>query len=136
MRFVAALLIALAAATPASAQQNEAPMVSPILTSEDAHDPWTFAEPEVARVTHVVLDLELDFASKRVGGTATLDIQAAPGADSVVLDSQGLEIATITDEAGKPLAFAVGEEVEGKGSPVTITMGEARRIRIAYTAAP
>jgi aminopeptidase N len=143
MRFAAAVLMSLAAlAAPAEAQQSEAPMVSPILTSEDAHDPWTFAQPEVARVTHVALDLELDFAAKRVGGTATLDIQAAPGADTVVLDSQGLEISAITDEAGKPLPFTVGATVEGKGEPLTVTLGpstgsgQARRIRIAYTAAP
>jgi leukotriene-A4 hydrolase len=137
MRFTAAILMSLAAlAVPAAAQESEAPMVSPILNSDDAHDPWTFAEPEVARVTHVVLDLELDFAAKRVGGTATLDIQAAPRADTVVLDSQGLAIASVTDEAGKPLPFTLGETVEGKGEPLTITMGQARRIRIAYTAAP
>jgi leukotriene-A4 hydrolase len=137
MRFAAAVLLSLAAlAVPASAQESEQTLISPILTGEDAKDPWTFAQPEVARVTHVALDLELDFGTKRVGGTATLDIQAAPGADAVVLDSQGLQIASITDEAGKPLPFTVGETVEGKGEAVTVKIGQARRIRIAYTAAP
>ena len=137
MRFAVAVLMSLAGlAVPASAQESEQTLVSPILTSEDATDPWTFAEPEVARVTHVALDLQLDFAAKRVGGTAMLDIQAQPDADTVVLDSQGLQIARITDEAGNALPFTVGEEVEGKGSPLTITIGDKRRIRIAYTAAP
>ena len=136
MRFVAAVLMSLAATgAPAVAQEeSEAPLVSPILTSEEAKDPWTFAEPEVARVTHVALDLSLDFDAKQVGGMATLDIEAEPGADTVVLDSQGLAIAAITDEAGNALPFAVGEAVEGKGTPVTVTTGEARRIAIAYTA--
>src|SRR5690606_25987139 len=116
------------------AQEREAPAVSPILASEDAHDPWTFARPEVARVTHVALDLTLDFAGQAVGGTATLDVQAQPGAREVVLDSQGLRIASVTDEAGRALPFAVGEAVEGKGAPVTITLNGARRLVIAYTA--
>ncbi len=106
MRFAAALLLSLAAvAVPAAAQ--EAPQVSPILTSEEARDPWTFAEPETARVTHVALDLTLDFEAKQVGGTATLDVLAAAGADKIVLDSQGLQISQVTDEDGAPLAYTL-----------------------------
>ena len=137
MRFAASVLLLLstAAAVPAMAQQSEAPIVSPILTSEEAHDPWTFAQPEAARVTHVALDLELDFAAKRVGGTATLDVQAQPGAQHIVLDSQGLQIASVKDQAGRDLPFTVGEAVEGKGAPVTITLNGGRRLTIAYTAA-
>ena len=137
MRFAASVLLLLstAAAVPAMAQESEAPIVSPILTSEEAHDPWTFAHPEVARVTHVALDLELDFAAKQVGGIATLDVQAQPGAQNIVLDSQGLQIASVKDQAGGDLPFAVGEAVEGKGAPITITLNGARRLTIAYTAA-
>src|SRR5688572_16470352 len=134
MRFAAALLLSLAAlAAPASAQ--ETPLVSPILTAEDAKDPWTFAEPEVARVTHGALDLTLDFEAKQVGGTATLDAEARPGADSVVLASQGVLIAGVKDAAGRDLPFVLGEAVEHKGAPVTIALNGARRITIAYSAA-
>ncbi|RZI59265.1 MAG: aminopeptidase, partial [Zymomonas sp.] len=49
-------------------------MIAPVLTSADARDSFTFAQPEIARVTHVDLDLALDFAAKAVGGTATLDV--------------------------------------------------------------
>ena len=133
MRLLAPLLLLFAAACTGEAEP-ERPMVSPILTTEDAKDPWTFAETEVARVTHVALDLDLDFAAKSVGGTATLDILAEPGADTVVLDDDGLEIAKITDADGNALPFEVGEEVEGKGAPLTIEMGEARKIVITYTA--
>ncbi len=135
MRFVAAVLMSLATVgCTSTGGEGEETMASPILTSEEAKDPWTFAVPEVARVTHVDLDLTLDFEAKQVGGTATLDIEAEPGADTLVLDSNGLEIAGITDEAGNALPFTVGEAVEDKGAPVTVTIGEARRIAIAYTA--
>ena len=135
MRLFAPFLLLLAAAC-SSADEAKEPMVAPILTSEDAKDPWTFAEPEVARVTHVALDLALDFEAKSVGGTATLDILAEPGADTIVLDSDGLEIASIADAEGNALPFTVGETVADKGEPVTVTIGDDRRIVVTYTAAP
>lgn len=131
--FPAALLLLLAACKGGDAPEA-APMISPILTTPDAKDPWSFAEPEKARVTHVDLDLELDFAAKSIGGTAFLDIQAEPGQANVVLDSQGLQISKVTDGEGAELPFAVGAEVAGKGAPVTVTMGDKRRIAITYKA--
>jgi aminopeptidase N len=110
--------------------------VAPILTSPEAVDTSTYAEPQVARVTHVALDLDLDFDAKRVGGVAVLDVLAAPGADQIVLDSNGLEIARITDGAGRELAFAIGEMADegGKGAPLTIQLAGAETLRIEYRA--
>lgn len=95
-----ALLAAPAMAAP------DAP--SPILTTPDARDVLTYARPEIARVTHVDLDLVADFASRTMRGTATLDILARPDAREIVLDDKGLVISRITDGAGKPLKWAVG----------------------------
>jgi len=136
----AALLLATTACTtgdrPGSARST---MIAPVLTSADARDTFTFARPEVARVTHVELDLALDFAAKAVGGTATLDVLAAPGATELALDSKGLSVSRVTDAAGAELPFSLGEPVKGKGAPLIITMGpgpERRRIAIQYSAAP
>lgn len=141
MRLLASLSLILATAVlgacsvPGGAPEGEgAPMVSPILTTEDAVDPYTYAQPEVARVTHVALDLALDFEGQSVTGTATLDIQAVDGADTVILDSNGLEISAITDEAGAALPFDIGAVEEGKGAPVTVTMDDTRTITIVYSA--
>jgi len=76
-------LSALSACDKAPANTPAAP--APILTTEQALDEFTHARPQEARVTHVALDLALDFAAKEVGGTATLDVLAAPGASEVVL---------------------------------------------------
>jgi leukotriene-A4 hydrolase len=140
MRLIAAALLSLAVpALPAAAQDAEASLVSPVLTTEDAHDPWTFAEPETARVTHVALDLTLDFAAQEVAGTAMLDILVAAGAEKVVLDSQGLQISEVTDHDGAPLAFTLGDPVEGKGAALSVAIVPAqepgsRRIAITYAA--
>ncbi|MEP3725044.1 MAG: M1 family metallopeptidase [Parasphingorhabdus sp.] len=143
MRFLAALsLILSVAALSACSPQNETaavdgePMVSPILTSDDAKDPFSYAQPEVARVTHVALDLALDFAQENVSGTATLDILAADGADTVILDTMGLIISSITDETGSDLPFELGEANDGMGAPLTVSMGRKRQIVIAYTSGP
>ncbi len=131
---LACTLFATACTTPGGDDQPA--MVAPVLTSAEARDEYTFARPQEARVTHVALDLTLDFAAQSVGGTAALDIEAVPGADQIVLDSNGLQIARIAAPDGTPLPFAVGTRVEGKGEPVTVDIGDARRITVFYTAAP
>ena len=138
-----ALLFATAACTSAMGEPPVAsampePMVSPILTSPEALDTLTYAEPQKARVTHVSLDLGLDFEMQRVGGSAELTLLVQPGEDRLVLDSKGLQIARITDSAGRELKWDIGENVEkgGKGAPLTVMLDGARTIRIDYSAAP
>jgi len=143
MRRLAVPLALLLASTACTTMESAAPvaaaparMVSPILTTPDAVDSATYAQPQVARVTHVALDLDLDFDARRVGGVADLDVLAAPGAKAIVLDTRGLEIASVTDGAGRALAYEIGETVEegGKGAPLTITLDGATKLRIAYRA--
>jgi leukotriene-A4 hydrolase len=131
------LALALAASTmfvPPVLAQQAAP--APILVTPEAKDVWTHAQPQVARVTHVALDLRADFASKTLSGTATLDILAAPGASEIVLDYDGLVIARITDAAGKPLPYSVGQADAEIGAPLTVQLNGARRITIHYRTAP
>jgi aminopeptidase N len=138
----AALLAVLAACSPAADQKapktEEAAaerMVAPVLDSPDAKDPQSYARPLEARVTHVALDLKADFAAKRLGGTATLDVQSKPGAKEIVLDTKGLQLQAVTDGEGKPLPYALGKADEALGAPLTIQLDGAKQIRIAYTSA-
>ncbi len=110
--------------------------VAPILDTPDAIDVSSYAKPLEARVTHVALDLNLDFDAKRIGGMATLDIVAKPDAKEIILDDKGLEIEAVTDEAGNPLSYKVGVHDEDKGAPLTILMGDKRKIVIRYKSAP
>ncbi|WP_435203381.1 M1 family metallopeptidase [Qipengyuania sp. 902] len=123
-------------AVPLADTANPARMVSPILKSPESEDTQTWAEPERARVTHVALDLDLDFDAKRVGGTAMLDVLAEPGADTIVLDTSGLEITRVTDGSGRELPWEIEsmEETGAKGEPLRITLNGARTIRIDYRA--
>ena len=137
MRLLApAALCLTAACTTAPGPIPAERMISPVLATPEARDDYTFARPEIARVTHVDLDLDLDFRAQTVAGTATLDIAAAPGAEEIVLDSKGLQISEITASDGHRLAYTIGETVEGKGEPITVQIGDARQIAIDYISAP
>lgn len=124
------------------AQKTDAPgagasAIAPVLSTPDAVDIHSHARPLEARVTHVALDLGVDFAAKRVGGTATLDIDRKPDAKEIVLDDNGLEIEGITDGAGKALNWKVGARDANLGSPLAIALNpDTRRLIIRYKSAP
>ena len=120
-----------------AATQSASATVAPILTTPDAIDTHSYARPLEARVHHVALDLAVDFDAKRIGGTATLDIDRKPGARQIVLDDNGLEISSVTDASKQPLAFHVGARDENLGTPLAIDLKpDTKRIVIAYKSAP
>ena len=119
---------------PANAASTEA---APILTTPDAVDPSSFANPLEARVKHVALDLTVDFDAKRLAGTAALDIDRKPDAKQIILDDNGLEIASITDGDKKPLEWKVGAKDKNLGTPLAIALRpDTQRILIQYKSAP
>ncbi|MEO6114293.1 MAG: M1 family metallopeptidase [Sphingomicrobium sp.] len=109
--------------------------IAPILDTPDAVDMHSYAKPLEARVTHVALDLAVDFQAKRLSGTATLDLQAKPGVKQIILDDKGLEIEAIADANGTALPYQVGAIDEKLGAPLIIHMGDAKKIVIRYKSA-
>ena len=145
LRTIAAATLLLLAACDRAAElpanqansSGEAPRIAPILTSADAVDPHSYARPREARVHHVALDLGVDFDAKRLGGTATLDIERKPDAKEIILDTDGLEIESITDGDGQPLQFKLGSTDETLGAPLTVALGpNTKRLVIRYKSAP
>ncbi len=134
MRLIAVFSLLFVSACSLSPADGSQPRVSPILTSADALDTQTFARPAEARVTHIDLDLALDFDRQMVSGNAMLDILADKGVDTIVLDNDGYDIGSVTDADGKSLDYTVGPIEAGKGAPFIITMGDAREITIGYSA--
>jgi aminopeptidase N len=111
--------------------------VAPILATPDAVDIHSFARPLEARVTHVSLDLDVDFDTKRIGGTATLDIDRKPDAKQIILDDNGLEIEGIADGSNQPLEWKVGPKDPNLGAPLAIGLKpDTKRIVIRYKSAP
>ena len=133
MRILPALAAAIVIAAPAAAQTGKP---APILTTPEAKDAWTHAVPEVARVTHVDLNLDVDFAGKTLSGVATLDVLAAAGAKEVVLDVDDLDVISVTCPKGKPLPFAIGPRDKELGSALTVQLEGNKQILIRYKTRP
>ncbi len=138
----AALLIASCQSEQARNATDPTPVdtraeVAPILTTADAKDVHSYARPLEARVTHVALDLDLSFDTKRIGGRATLDIERKPDAKEIVLDDDNLEIRSISDGSGRPLDYKVGASHPNLGAPLAIALRpDTKRIVIDYRSAP
>ncbi|MBF9222295.1 M1 family metallopeptidase [Hymenobacter ruricola] len=90
-------------------------------------DPHSYAGTGLARVRHLDLDLEVDFATRTLAGTVTWQLADATAAADVVLDARDLTIETVEglDAAGNatPAAFDLG--------PADAVLGQALRVALA-----
>ncbi len=104
--------------------------------SSFAPDPHSRARPSEARVTHLGLDLAVDFEHKQLRGTAALDVEAEPGVHTLVLDTRRLAIHAVRDQAAAPLPFTLGPDDAVLGAALTIGLRPStRRVLIDYATA-
>lgn len=107
-----------------------------------AADPHSYAQPDQVRVTHLDLDLKIDFSHKQLDGQATLKLDwKNPKAQALVLDTRDLKIGKVEalDATGKAtvLKYALAPADKQLGSKLTIqTPMHPAQVRIAYTTAP
>jgi hypothetical protein len=87
---------------------------------EYVRDVHSYARPEIARVKHVSLDLNTDFATGTLSGPAALDVTAEPGAEEIILDVRNLDIQSVRDASGAALTFRTGDNDPIMGQPLTI----------------
>ena len=102
-------------------------------------DLHSYANSAQARVTHVALDLDVDFGERRLGGTCTLDVDGQDG--DLVLDTRDLMIARVevSDDDGRSFreaAFDVGPADPVLGAPLRIERGAAGKVRVTYSTDP
>lgn len=98
-------------------------------------DPHSFSEPDVARVTHLDLDIDVDFEQRALHGRAVWDFERTSG-DRIVFDIKDMEIRSVT--AGeKPLSYCLGEPKPWLGRPLTIELPEGvEQVTIEYVTKP
>lgn len=110
--------------------------------SARAGDPHSYAQPDIVTVTHVDLDLAIDFEHRKLRGSATLDLKWADGdATDLLLDTRDLAIDRVEalDADGKPsaLKFSLAAADKELGSKLTIAAPKhPAKVRIAYATAP
>jgi aminopeptidase N len=107
-----------------------------------ANDPHSYAQPDQVVVTHLDLDLKIDFPHKRLDGVATLKLDwKNPRAPALVLDTRDLKIASVeaVDASGKAraLKYALAPADKELGSKLTIDAPRhPAQVRIAYATSP
>ena len=107
-----------------------------------AAEPHSYAQPDQVVVTHLDLDLKLDFPHRELDGQATLKLDwKNPQAPSLVLDTRDLKIAKIEalGANGKttPLKYVLAPSDKQLGNMLTIATPEhPTRVRIIYTTSP
>jgi len=105
----------------------------------DFRDPHSFSRPDEVAVTHLDLDLTVDFPAHRLAGTASLHIERRnPGADSLLLDTSGLEISAVRlDDVPQPVEFRLSQQYPLLGRALTVPIGpETRVVHIDYRTGP
>ena len=111
-------------------------------TAAFANDPYSYAQPDEVRVSHLDLQLKLDFAQHQLDGQATLTLNwKDPKATTLVLDTRDLTIGSVEsiDASGKTTAlkYALAPRDKQLGSKLTIQMPQRpHEVRIGYTTSP
>jgi aminopeptidase N len=106
-----------------------------------AADPHSYAQPDQVVVTHLDLDLKIDFPHEQLLAQAVLTLDwKNPLASALVLDTHDLKIAKIEAlAAGKaiPLKYALAPRDKQLGSKLTIaTPQRPTQVRIVYSTSP
>ncbi|MBA3464870.1 MAG: M1 family metallopeptidase [Deltaproteobacteria bacterium] len=102
------------------------------------HDPHSHARPMRVAVTHLSLDLHVDFTPRMLTGTAKLQLaRRDPSATEVVLDTDTLTIDKVTSCAtGAPLAHRVAPPVKVLGRALSIALPADNCVAITYRTPP
>jgi leukotriene-A4 hydrolase len=97
-------------------------------------DVHSYAEPEIAVVTHLDWDAEVDFSSKTIKGKANLKIKTGAGANKLILDTKDLTIKKITSgEGNDSLKFILLEKDEILGQALIIDIADnTTQVTIEY----
>ena len=125
-----------AAAPGAPAASAAARTAAPVLTGPEAKDIHSYAEPDVARVANLDLDLTAHFDTRTLQGTATLDVLSGVREPTLTLDTRDLKITAVTDDKGQPLSWHLATSDPVLGAALRIQLGAARRVKIAYSSSP
>ncbi len=100
-------------------------------------DPHSFANPEEVSITHLALDLEVDFGARSLSGRASLHIDPSSGADQLTLDTESLKIRSVTFGNGEPARYTLKPGTPALGQPLVIDLTPGVQIvHVDYSTSP
>lgn len=87
-----------------------------------------------ARVTHLDLDIEVNFEKKKISGVAAYQVKLDERAKVLILDTNGLMIRKVTlDDETTPAKFTLGQTVKHLGQPLAIEIKPTtRKVSVEY----
>ena len=101
------------------------------ITNKYTEEPHSFAQPNNAIITHLDLNIDVNFNTHVISGTATYNI-VNNGATEIILDAKHLDISEVKAD-GKETTFTLGDMDEQLGQPLTIVIKETtKKIAITY----
>ena len=139
MRRVVLAIAATAAATGACKKQTPAPVPepTPVTPSAPPDDPHSAARPHETAVTHLALDLTVDFDARRLHGTARYTLDRKVAGAPLVLDTRDLAIVATRTCEGAPVPHTLGAIDPLLGAPLTIELpAGATCAAVEYHTAP
>ncbi|MEM7372325.1 MAG: M1 family metallopeptidase [Bacteroidota bacterium] len=104
-------------------------------------DPHSYAKPWEAKVTHLDLDLVVDFEEEIISGTAILSIERIDDADKLYLDTDGLNIEAVliaSNGQNETVAtYTLGEEDSVLGQALIVDLkSNTRYVHVVYSTKP
>jgi leukotriene-A4 hydrolase len=140
---LAGIALALAACgrqEPAQPTGSAPGSAEPPVASTPVADKFTHSNYEDVRITDVDLDLDVNFDSRTLEGTATLALEYPnESARTLILDTDDLEIRGVEAHAGswQPAEYALGADAAPLGAPLTIALPDGTdRVRVTYRTDP
>jgi len=106
-------------------------------------DPHSYSNPDEVKVSHLGLDLEIQFEKKMITGTVVLDIDQVSKSSGakLICDTSELLIKSVQTSTQEgiysPASFKLGAVDLKLGSPLTISLPEdTKRVHIRYATSP
>jgi leukotriene-A4 hydrolase len=99
-------------------------------------DPHSFFDSDQPRVRHIDLEWRVDFDSHELDGHVVLDLGDA-SSGPLDLDTKGLTIRAVQNQAGTGVRYELGPEEEILGRRLRLVLPSGtRRVRVDYTTSP
>lgn len=136
MRFITLTLVLLSPLLlNISCRRSPAPIENSILMT--VHDPHSFAKPNEVVMTHLSLDLNVDFDKKELMGHATLTINNKTGSEELLLDTRDLVINRVVLDDTAETAYTLDAPVQYLGSRVSVRIRpETKKVTLHYRTLP
>lgn len=133
-----AIILSASLFSTACSRKDQPQQGQPMKAETTVKDVHSFANTAEAIVKHLDLDVAVDFDKKQIAGRATLEIVNKTGTRKLLLDTRDLNIERVTLEpGGAETAFALGDEAQYLGKPLTIDiLPETKAVTVYYSTSP